>query len=59
MKMLMELCNRKGRKKRSQNMKLVKTVLEEVEANLEDACINSNYVISHCETSSIETHTNG
>lgn len=47
---------RKGRKKRSQNAKLIKTVLEEIETNLnEDACINSNNVI---ETSSIEKHIN-
>lgn len=53
--MLVE-CNRKGRKKRSQNARLIKRVFEEVEANLdEDACINSNYVIRHCETSSIES----
>lgn len=38
MKMLVE-CNRKRRKKRLQNARLIKIVFEEVEANFdEDAC---------------------
>ena len=44
--MLVEQYIKKGRKKRSQNAKLVKIILEEIEANLDgDAFKNSNYVI--------------